>query len=178
MDAARTSLVLIGLRRSGKSTLGRALARATARDFLDSDELLAERTGRTAADWLRVSGEAGLREQESALLEDLVRVRAHSGNLMVLALGGGAVLAPEAPALIPQLGTVIWLDISAEEARARAEAACDELARPRLAGASASEEAVLLHRQRSPIYAALSQIRVDANAPVAVVLERLLRLEP
>ncbi len=176
MGASRTSIVLIGLRRSGKTSLGRALAAATGRAFLDTDELLCARTGRSAAEWLLSEGEAALREQEGALLRALVAEIAQRTEPIVLATGGGSVLAPDAARLLAQLGRVIWLDISAATAVARAESADDAIERPLLAGRTVAEEAVLLHAQRSPIYEALARNRIDASADLAASGLQLLKL--
>ena len=180
MGAPRTSIVLIGLRRSGKTSLGRARAAATGRAFLDTDELLSARTGRSAAEWLRTEGESSLRVQEGALLRALVAeraqiaIRADGAEPMVLATGGGTVLAPGAPTLLPQLGQVIWLDISAATAAARAESADDAIERPLLAGRTVAEEAVLHQAQREPVYTSLANVRVDANALGQETFRRLM----
>lgn len=173
MGAPRTSIVLIGLRRSGKTTLGRALAAATGRTFLDTDELLLQRTGRSAAEWLRSAGEAALRAAEAELLSALVAERGSDAGPCVLATGGGTVLARNAAALLPRLGRVIWLDISVATAAARATASMDEHERPLLIGRSVAEESALLHAQRAPLYAALAAARIDANEHQVDVLHAL-----
>lgn len=78
--------VLIGLPGSGKSTIGRRLAKALDLALLDTDVAIEETTGRTIADIFATDGEAEFRRIE----EDVIRsaLQTHDG---VLSLGGGAV---------------------------------------------------------------------------------------
>ena len=82
------NLILIGMMGSGKTTVGRALARQLDKEFVDSDEEIQRRTGVTIPHIFDVEGEAGFRQRESAAIADLV-----ARNDIVLATGGGAVLA-------------------------------------------------------------------------------------
>jgi shikimate kinase len=81
-------VVLVGLMGSGKTTVGRKLAALIDRPFVDADEELEARSGRTVADWFAQAGEAGFRAAESDLLTSLL----DSEQATVIGSGGGVVV--------------------------------------------------------------------------------------
>ncbi|WP_152312644.1 shikimate kinase AroK, partial [Mycobacterium tuberculosis] len=101
--------VLVGLPGSGKSTIGRRLAKALGVGLLDTDVAIEQRTGRSIADIFATDGEQEFRRIE----EDVVRAALadHDG---VLSLGGGAVTSPGVRAALAG-HTVVYLEISAAE---------------------------------------------------------------
>lgn len=76
---------------AGKTTVGRKLARRLGRRFLDADDELEARSGRTIADWFRDQGEDGFRDAES----DLLRTVLAEPDPIVLGSGGGVVIRPD-----------------------------------------------------------------------------------
>lgn len=111
-------IVLIGMKSSGKTTAGRALARKLGVRFADMDSeierLHAERKGEQLSfrDIFRAHGQAYFRQLETAALEALAaRLRDES---FVLATGGGLPLAEENRATLRRLGAVVFLDVSQE----------------------------------------------------------------
>ena len=90
MTQPHGNIVLIGPMGAGKSAVGRALGRALGMDFVDSDDEIQDRTGVDIPYIFEKEGEAGFRERESKVLEDLAQRRG-----MVLATGGGSVMRPE-----------------------------------------------------------------------------------
>lgn len=111
--------VLVGLPGSGKSTIGRRLAKALDLTLLDTDVAIEEKTGRTIADIFAADGEKEFRRiEEEVIREALV---SHDG---VLSLGGGAVTTAGVRDALKG-HTVIYLEISAAEGcAARAAAPC------------------------------------------------------
>jgi shikimate kinase len=98
-------LVLIGLMGTGKTTAGTRAAAVLDRPFVDSDEQIEARTGRTVRDIFESEGEGVFRQYESeALLEALA-----SDQPAVIAAAGGAVLRPENRAAIRDAARVVWL---------------------------------------------------------------------
>jgi shikimate kinase len=98
------NLILVGMPGSGKTTMGRALARHLNKVFMDSDEEITKRTGVTIPHIFDVEGEAGFRQRETDAIRDL------SGrDNLVLATGGGAVLAEQNRELLRRNGIVIYL---------------------------------------------------------------------
>ena len=98
------NIILIGLMGAGKTTIGRLLARHFSRSFVDSDHEIEARTGVRIPVIFELEGEAGFRARESQVLGDLV-LREN----IVLATGGGAVLAPANRSALREHGLVIYL---------------------------------------------------------------------
>ncbi|PIV91430.1 MAG: shikimate kinase, partial [Gallionellales bacterium CG17_big_fil_post_rev_8_21_14_2_50_54_146] len=95
---------------SGKTTMGRVLAKHLGKDFVDSDEEIQFRTGVTIPHIFDVEGEVGFRQRETAALENLVQ-----RNGLVMATGGGAVIANENRTLLRHNGIVIYLRASVHD---------------------------------------------------------------
>ncbi|MFN8019682.1 MAG: shikimate kinase [Acidimicrobiales bacterium] len=84
-------VVLVGLMGAGKTTVGRKVARLLGRAFVDADEELEARSGRTVATWFAEDGEAGFRGAERDLLADLL-----AGTEPIVVGAGGGVVVTEA----------------------------------------------------------------------------------
>ncbi|WP_407688432.1 shikimate kinase [Mycobacterium sp. HUMS_1102779] len=162
--------VLVGLPGSGKSTIGRRLARALDVELLDTDAAIERRTGRSIADIFATDGEPEFRRIE----EDVVRAALadHDG---VVSLGGGAVTSPGVREALAG-HTVVYLEISAREGVRRT---AGSTARPLLAGPDRAERYRDLMAQRIPLYRRVATIRVDTNRrnPGAVVRHIVARLQ-
>ena len=161
--------VLVGLPGSGKSTIGRRLAKALDVGLLDTDVAIEQRTGRTVADIFAADGEQEFRRIE----EEVVRAALadHDG---VISLGGGAVTSPGVcDALAGH--TVIYLEIGAREGVRRTGG---NTVRPVLAGPDRAEKYRALMAKRVPLYRRVATVRVDTNRrnPGAVVRHILSRL--
>lgn len=161
--------VLVGLPGSGKSTIGRRLARALGVELLDTDAAIEQRVGRSIADIFATDGEQEFRRIE----EDVVRA-ALADHAGVVSLGGGAVTSPgvrEALAGHP----VVYLEISAREGVRRT---AGSTVRPLLAGPDPAKRYRELMAQRVPLYRRVATIRVDTNRrnPGAVVRHIVSRL--
>ena len=98
-------LILIGLPASGKTTVGRQLARRLDMPFFDCDEAIEAAAGCSVSDIFARYGEAYFRELEHRTLETLCRKEG-----CVIATGGGAVLTEQNRELLRRSGTVFWLD--------------------------------------------------------------------
>jgi shikimate kinase len=162
--------VLIGLPGSGKSTIGRRLAKALGVALLDTDAAIEKTTGRTIADIFANDGEAEFRRIEEQVIRDALE--SHDG---VLSLGGGAITtAGVREALAGH--TVVYLEISAAEGIRRTGGTT---VRPLLAGDDRAEKFKALMSQRVPLYRKAATIRVNTNRrnPGAVVRYIASRLE-
>jgi shikimate kinase / 3-dehydroquinate synthase len=148
-------VVLVGLSGSGKSTVGRLVAERLARPFLDTDELIAQRAGQSAAALLRGAGEFAFRDEERRAVAEAVR---QSGA--VIAVGGGA---PDDPLNRWQLwghGMVAWLRATDQVLLGRL--ASDPEPRPMLDRDPAARLAQL-GAARAPFFRA-ADIEIDAAA--------------
>ena len=162
--------VLIGLPGSGKSTIGRRLAKSMGVAMLDTDIAIEEKTGRTVADIFANDGEKEFRRIEEEVVREALDT--HEG---VLSLGGGAVTtAGVRDALAGH--TVIFLEISAAEGVRRTSGST---VRPLLAGPDHAEKYRTLMNQRVPLYRRVATIRVNTNRrnPGAVVRHIVARME-
>jgi shikimate kinase len=163
------NLYLVGMMGAGKSTLGRALAQALERPFVDTDEQIERETGRTIEELFRERGEAGFRDLETACLLEVSR-----GRGLVVALGGGAVLREENRMMIRTTGRSIYLRARPETIVARLP---EHPARPILLGAELEERLVILKRLlalREPYYLQ-SNLVVDNEGPLEETLGTILR---
>lgn len=162
--------VLIGLPGSGKSTIGRRLAKAMGLSLLDTDAAIEARTGRSIPDIFATDGEPGFRRIE----EDVVReaLQTHDG---ILSLGGGAVTTAGVREALSG-HTVVYLEISAEEGVRRTSG---NTVRPLLAGPDREEKYREIMNARVPLYRRVATIRVNTNRrnPGAVVRYIASRLE-
>jgi len=162
--------VLIGLPGSGKSTIGRRLAKAMGCALIDTDAVIEERSGRTIAEIFAAEGESGFRRiEEQVICEALDN---HDG---ILSLGGGAVTtAGVREALAGH--TVVYLEISAAEGIRRTSGST---VRPLLAGPDRAEKYRSLLADRVPLYRRVATIRINTNRrnPGAVVRYIVGRLE-
>ncbi|MCV7283230.1 shikimate kinase [Mycolicibacterium flavescens] len=162
--------VLVGLPGSGKSTIGRRLAKVLDLPLLDTDAGIEETTGRTIADIFATDGEQEFRRIEEEVIRSALQT--HDG---VLSLGGGAVTTPGVRDALAG-HTVIYLEISAAEGVRRTGGST---VRPLLAGGDRGEKFKALMTQRVPLYRKVATIRVNTNRrnPGAVVRQIVARLE-
>ncbi|HLA80120.1 MAG TPA: shikimate kinase [Thermoleophilia bacterium] len=108
-------LLLTGFMGSGKTTVGREVARRLGWGFLDLDRKIAADAQKDLPTIFAEEGEAGFRKRESTLLEEVVR-RASPTEGLVVALGGGTLIDPANAALVKGRAWVVYLDIELEEA--------------------------------------------------------------
>ena len=158
-------VVLIGAPGSGKSTVGAALAKVLALDFIDTDQLIEEREGKAITDIFVVDGEPHFRAVELETLKDVLTMQD-----VVISLGGGAPISDLAQQLINSSeSTVIFLDVSLATAAPRVGFNRD---RPLLLGNPRAQWQALSDKRR-PIYEALADvsIKVDDMSVEAIVSE-------
>jgi shikimate kinase len=164
------NVILVGFMGAGKSSVGRLLARRMGRCFVETDDMITAREGRSIPEIFADRGEACFRGLE----EEAVRLLAlKSGD--VIATGGGLFCREGRPEALRALGTVVWLagdfDVLYERARRMGE-------RPMLAGRTRDEVAAI-YREREPYYRQ-ADLTVDTTGRTTdqVVAQVLLALEP
>jgi shikimate kinase len=161
---AADNVILVGFMGAGKSVCGRLLARRLGRCFVETDDMIVSRDGRSIPEIFRQDGEEAFRRLEAETLESL---RLKSGE--VIATGGGLPCREGRMEALRALGTVVWLrgDLSALLDRASRIGG-----RPMLARSPADIEA--LYRGREPYYAR-AHVTVDtAGVGVDQVVSRVL----
>jgi len=149
------NLVLVGMMGSGKTTMGRQLAKHLGKVFVDSDEEIIKRTGVTIPHIFDIEGEAGFRQRESAAIRELV-----GRDNMVLATGGGAVLDEQNRALLQQNGIVIYLKATTHDLWLRTR---HDRNRPLLQTDNPHAKLTELFHLRDPLYRQMSDIIVQSG---------------
>ena len=144
---------------SGKTTVGRLVATRLGWDYLDSDEQVCRRTGRTVREIFETDGEAAFRVEESVALQEAASTTTSNGGPAVVAVAGGAVLDPNNRQLLADTGTVVWLAAPPDVLAGRVHAGNDH--RP-LLGDEPERALENLERQRRPLYEDLADLTVDA----------------
>lgn len=147
---------LIGMPGSGKSTVGRLLAREAGRTFIDCDREIEARSGVSIATIFELEGEAGFRKRESSMLDELTQ-----RSDVVLATGGGAVLAEDNRRMLSTRGLVIYLQASTEELVRRT---AGDKARPLLNVDDPRGRLLELLAVRQPLYEATAQVSFHSGA--------------
>lgn len=145
-------VVLVGFMGSGKTSVGRLLARRLGYGFEDMDRRIEERAGRAIAEIFRDEGEEAFREREREDALALSRLRDR-----VVAAGGGAFTRPETRALLQEGALTVWLRCDLDRILARVPA---DGSRP-LAGNRDIMRALLAERE--PFYR-MADVAVDASS--------------
>ncbi len=150
------NIFLIGPMGSGKSAVGRSLARHLRVAFHDSDAEIERRTGVDIPYIFEKEGEAGFREREREAIAALTRLRR-----IVLATGGGAILLPENRRLLAENGWVVYLKTSVAQ---QAERVKPGRHRPLLNGVDDTRARLQeLTDVRDPLYSAIADLTLPTD---------------
>jgi len=162
-------IILIGPPGAGKTSVGKALAKKLSLNFLDSDKVVEEKSGKSIPEIFITDGEPAFREMERAAVIDLIE-----NQDGVIALGGGSVMDLEVSKRLLPMAHVVFLDVSISNAAPRVGFNRD---RPMLLGNPRQQWIALMEKRRST-YEALAKARVstDNKKPVEVVEEILKEL--
>lgn len=158
---------------AGKSTIGRLLATELGLEFKDTDKEIEDRSGVDIPWIFDKEGESGFRARESAVLADLSQL-----DGVLLATGGGIVLAPENRRNLVSSGTVVYLMTTVDEQVRRT---ARDRKRPLLQ--TDNPRAVLenLMAERHPLYEEIADYSIDTDGrspkTVAQELARMIRAE-
>jgi shikimate kinase len=165
------NIVLIGYRCCGKSSVGRSLARELQRTFVDTDDLIEERTGRSIRDIIAQEGWPRFREMEKRAVQEATGL-----DNRVISTGGGVVAEEENRAALKRKGWVVWLKAGADTIKSRMS--CDKV-RPSLSATDAVEEVDEVLNLRIPLYERMADETVDTDRlTIRQVVETLLRKLP
>ena len=157
-------IILIGPPGAGKTSVGKALAKKLSLNFLDSDKVVEEKSGKSISEIFITDGEPAFREMERSAVIDLIE-----NQDGVIALGGGSVMDIEVSKRLMPMANVVFLDVSISNAAPRVGFNRD---RPLLLGNPRQQWIALMEKRRST-YEALAKARVstDNKKPVEVVEE-------
>ncbi len=144
------NIILVGMMGAGKTTVGKMLARQMEKVFVDSDEEIKTRTGVTIPHIFDIEGEAGFRQREANVIQELMRQ-----TNMVLATGGGAVLNEQVREALTSNGIVVYLRSTVHDLWQRTRY---DRNRPLLQTADPYARLKELYRQRDPVYTAMADL--------------------
>lgn len=174
MISPQENIILVGFMGTGKSSLGRLIAKKTGRRFVDTDHLIVESQGREISTIFKENGEEHFRQIETSTLETL---KPFSG--LVIATGGGIVTRPENVPLLQKQGFVVWLQADEEEIFRRVSR---NSKRPLLQTEDPRKTIADLLAKRRPLYAAVCHFSIDTTllthqqAAEAIISEESRRL--
>ena len=164
------NLVLIGMMGSGKTTIGRHVARRLGRPFVDTDQVITIETGCSVPQLFAERGEPGFRAIERAIIERVAAVRNQ-----IIAVGGGAVCDAGNVAALRQEGDVVLLDATVAQLAGRVRHGRARQGRPLLGSTDETlEQLQRIWDERAPLYEAAADHRVESgHRPPAVVADEI-----
>ena len=168
-QSGRRVILLVGFMGAGKTSVGKLLAKRLNTRFVDLDDLIVAREGRSIAQIFEEAGESGFRSRESAALHELL-FGPTSLTDAVVALGGGALSRAENRAAIQRSKTqTIFLDAPIEELFQRCVA--QQLPRPLLKDLRSFRE---LYLSRGPQYSVVATRIETSGKTVDQVCEQVI----
>lgn len=167
--ATRTTVSLVGLPGSGKSTVGRQLARRFQLSFLDTDHVIEERLGCSIREYFEREGEERFRDLEQSVIDELTA--SHQG---VLATGGGAVLRPANRAHLHERTQVVYLRSTPEEVFRRLR---HDVNRPLLQVADPLGRLRDLYAVRDPLYREAAHFVIETGRPSVATLVNMIVMQ-
>ncbi|MDQ6619626.1 MAG: shikimate kinase [Pseudomonadota bacterium] len=155
MQLHRGNLILVGLPGSGKTTLGRQLARRFGKPFHDADLELEARLGVSIPTIFEIEGEVAFRDREAAVIGELSQ---RSG--IVLATGGGAVLRADNREHLAASGSVLYLHASPQSLWRRVR---HNRHRPLLNTGDPLSRLAELYAERDPLYRSIADWVIESD---------------
>ncbi|MEX3606400.1 MAG: shikimate kinase [Burkholderia sp.] len=152
-----TSIFFVGLMGAGKTTVGRAIARRLDRPFFDSDLEIEARTGTRIPVIFELEGEAGFRDREEKMIDELTQ----RGNV-VLATGGGAVIRLENRDALRSRGIVVYLRANPHALWLRSR---KDKNRPLLQTEDPKARLEALYEARDPLYRECAHCVIETGRP-------------
>ena len=168
MTATAVNLYLVGFMGTGKSTVGRTLARQLGLQFLDSDREIEHAQGKPVAKIFAEDGEAKFRALKREFIE-----RSHPGHGVIVACGGGLVVPPGMLELLRSRGVVICLHAPIETILQRTSHTTH---RPLLQVENSEARLRELHAQREAIYRRTGTMVLTARRPMREIAAHVLRV--
>jgi len=156
--AVNGPVVLVGMMGTGKSQLGRMLAKTMDLPFIDSDTEFETASGCTISDYFSRYGEDAFRQGEYKVMDRLL-----DGQPKIIAAGGGIVVLPETRAILKDRATTVWLQASVDTLVERTAA---NNKRPLLQNGDPAAILNALLEKRSPLYEEVAVFSVSTDCAV------------
>lgn len=162
-------IFLVGMPGSGKTTVGRQLARRLRLPFFDSDHVIEERLGCSIREYFAQAGEPAFRDLEQQVLCELAQ-----GQDAVVATGGGAVLREANRRCMREAGQVVYLRSTPEELYRRLR---QDTVRPLLQVADPLARLRAMYAERDPLYRAAAHFPVETGRPSVPTLVNMIVMQ-
>jgi shikimate kinase len=163
-------IACVGLPGSGKSTVGRQLARRLSLSFIDSDQVLEQRIGCSIREFFEREGEVAFRDLEQVTIEELTR----QAGACVISTGGGAVLRPVNRLNLHEHTQVVYLHSPPDEVFRRLR---HDRNRPLLQVADPLAKLHDLYKVRDPLYRETAHIVIETGRPSVSTLVNLIMIQ-
>lgn len=150
------NIILIGFMGSGKTSVGKRLAKRRKAVFLDTDQMIEEKYQTTIADIFNKHGESYFRLLETAMLEQILTMNPP----IVLSVGGGLAVQPENFEYLKKIGKIFYLRSSKETLIKRLK---NDKTRPLLQGGSLEDKISELMAKRENIYEEIADTAIDTD---------------
>ena len=154
IERQKENIILVGMPSSGKSTIGKEIAKRLGRAFYDTDELIAQKSAMTIPDIITSLGEEKFRELESDVVNEISKATG-----IIIATGGGVVLKDENIRVLSQNGRIYFLDRPLELLLPTKD-------RPLT---STKEALIKKYNERYGIYEKAADVKIDASGDVEAV---------
>lgn len=154
----KENVVLIGMPASGKSTVGALLAKGLGKALVDTDALIAERTGMPIPEIFEKLGEKAFRDIESEVIAECA-----AKNGCIIATGGGAILRPENTNALSENGRIYFIDRPLDAL----------IPTPDRPLSSTKEDIVKRYKERYGIYRDSAHVIIDADCDAMSVAEKI-----
>lgn len=162
-------VALVGLPGSGKSTIGRQLARRLDRPFIDTDQVIEQRVGLSIREFFEREGEESFRDLEQSVIDELTL-----GEPCVLSTGGGAVLRPANREHLKQRTQAVYLHSAPEEVFRRLR---HDRNRPLLQVPDPLARLRELYSLRDPLYRESARFVVETGRPSVAALVNIVVMQ-
>lgn len=169
MNANLLKIACVGLPGSGKSTVGRQLARRLGLRFIDSDQVIEQRIGCSIREFFEREGEESFRDLEQLVIDELTQ-----GESCVLSSGGGAVLRPLNRQHLRERTQVVYLHSSPEEVFRRLR---HDQSRPLLQVADPLARLRDLYSARDPLYRETAHFVIETGRPSVASLVNMIIMQ-
>jgi len=165
-DRTKPNVILTGFMATGKTTIGRLLARQLGYEFVDTDHLAEDRIGQSIADIFREKGETAFRALEVEIAREL-----GGRQGLVIATGGGLLLNPANVASLEEQGQIFCLVATPQTILERASG--DATVRPLIQGPGPKKRIMELMKEREAVYRSFTQVDTSGKTPHDLVRELL-----
>ena len=160
------NIYLIGLMGSGKTTLGKSLAKKLNRPFIDTDQLIEQKSGVDVSMIFEFEGEVGFRERETKLLSEIALKKDH-----IVSTGGGIILSKYNRDVIAKSGIIFYLKTQPAELFIRLQ---NDKTRPLLQGTNLKEKLTKIYAERCTLYEMTADYIIETkNKKISQILTNI-----